>query len=85
MLTGRDKTVIIPLNNVKDLQEIPDNIKGGLTIIPVSTIDDVLKVSLTKLPTPIPFEEFDPSLVQSSASSSESAHSPFGPLTLIKF
>jgi ATP-dependent Lon protease len=42
------KTVLIPSENEKDLAEIPDNVKRGLTIIPVSTADDVLKVALVK-------------------------------------
>jgi ATP-dependent Lon protease len=42
------KTVLIPSENEKDLAEIPDNVKRGLTIIPVSTADEVLKVALVK-------------------------------------
>jgi ATP-dependent Lon protease len=42
------KTVLIPSENEKDLAEIPDNVKRGLTIIPVSTADDVLRVALVK-------------------------------------
>jgi len=42
------KTVLIPSENEKDLAEIPDNVKRGLTIIPASTADDVLKVALVK-------------------------------------
>ena len=42
------KTVVIPSENEKDLAEIPDNVKRGLTIIPVGTADDVLKVALVK-------------------------------------
>lgn len=47
-LRGGIKTVLIPSENEKDLAEIPDNVKQGLTIIPVSTMDDVLKNALTK-------------------------------------
>ncbi len=46
-LRGGIKTVMIPDKNMKDLQEIPDNVKKGLDIIPVQTLDDVLKVALT--------------------------------------
>ncbi|MFO1059550.1 MAG: endopeptidase La [Dongiaceae bacterium] len=42
------KTVLIPAENEKDLAEIPDNVKRGLTIIPVATVDEVLKMALVK-------------------------------------
>ncbi len=42
-LRGGIKTVLIPEENVKDLQEIPDNVKSGLEIIPVKWIDKVLE------------------------------------------
>ena len=47
---GGIKTVLIPEENAKDLTEISDSIKGGLTIIPVSRMDEVLKVALTRVP-----------------------------------
>ena len=47
------KTVLIPIKNVKDLEEMPDDIKNGLEIIPVSNVDDVLKQALEYMPTPI--------------------------------
>lgn len=47
------KTVLIPEKNVKDLEEIPDEIKNGLEIIPVSTVDQVLEMALEHKPTPI--------------------------------
>ncbi len=47
-LRGGIKTVIIPKDNEKDLAEIPDNVKTGLKIIPVSEVKEVLKVALTK-------------------------------------
>ena len=40
------KTVLIPKKNVKDLAELPDNVKKGLDIIPVDSVDEVLKVAL---------------------------------------
>ena len=43
---GGIKTVLIPIDNVKDLKEIPDNIKNTLEIIPVSKIEEVLKNAL---------------------------------------
>ena len=45
-LRGGIKTVIIPKDNEKDLAEIPDNVKKGLKIIPVSEVKDVLKIAL---------------------------------------
>jgi len=47
-LRGGLKTVLIPGENEKDLTEIPDNVKKNLTIVPVETVDDVLKHALTK-------------------------------------
>lgn len=45
-LRGGIKTVIIPQENMKDLAEIPDNVKKGLKIIPVSNVREVLKIAL---------------------------------------
>ncbi|MCE2706670.1 MAG: endopeptidase La [Proteobacteria bacterium] len=47
------KTVLIPIKNVKDLEEIPDDIKSGLEIIPVSTVDEVLANALEYKPIPM--------------------------------
>ena len=49
-LRGGIKTVIIPRDNEKDLAEIPDNVKEGLKIIPVSNAQEVLKIALKKMP-----------------------------------
>jgi ATP-dependent Lon protease len=51
------KTVLIPAENEKDLAEIPDNVKKGLTIIPVKNVDDVLKLALTSSLKPIEWIE----------------------------
>ena len=51
------KTVMIPEDNVKDLAEIPDNVKNGLEIIPVSRMDDVLGHALVRKPEPIVWDE----------------------------
>ena len=53
-LRGGIKTVLIPEENVKDLQEIPENVKNGLEIVPVRWIDKVLEIALEKMPTPLP-------------------------------
>jgi ATP-dependent Lon protease len=52
-LRGGIKTVLIPEENVKDLAEIPDSVKGALKIIPVSRMDEVLDHSLARKPEPI--------------------------------
>ena len=52
-LRGGIKTVLIPEENVKDLQEIPDNVKSGLEIVPVKWIDKVLEVALERQPVPL--------------------------------
>jgi len=54
---GGIKTVMIPEENVKDLAEIPDNVKNHLEIIPVRWIDRVLEVALQRMPTPLSDEE----------------------------
>ena len=51
------KTVLIPEENEKDLADIPDNVKEGLKIIPVRTVDEVLAHALTKELTPIDWTE----------------------------
>ena len=56
-LRGGIKTVLIPEENTKDLQEIPDNVKNGLEIIPVKWIDQVLRVALERMPVPLTDEE----------------------------
>ena len=52
-LRGGITTVLIPQENVKDLEEIPDNVKKGMELIPVATVDDVLKHALVRLPEPV--------------------------------
>ncbi len=54
---GGIKTVMIPEENVKDLQDIPENVKNHLEIIPVKWIDRVLEVALERMPEPLPDEE----------------------------
>lgn len=49
-LRGGITTVLIPQENVKDLEEIPENVKSGLTLIPVSTVDEVLQHALVRMP-----------------------------------
>ncbi|WCM86886.1 endopeptidase La [Acidovorax sp. NCPPB 3576] len=56
-LRGGIKTVLIPEENVKDLQEIPENVKSGLEIVPVKWIDKVLEVALERKPIALTDEE----------------------------
>jgi ATP-dependent Lon protease len=56
-LRGGIKTVIIPEENAKDLQDIPANVKNGLEIVPVRWIDKVLEIALEKMPTPLPDDD----------------------------
>jgi ATP-dependent Lon protease len=54
---GGIKTVMIPEENVKDLQDIPENVKNNLEIVPVRWIDRVLEVALESVPQALPEEE----------------------------
>ena len=56
-LRGGVKTVLIPQDNMKDLRDIPGNVKDGLEIIPVGNVTEVLKVALTRQPEPIEWDE----------------------------
>jgi ATP-dependent Lon protease len=56
-LRGGVKTVLIPEENVKDLQDIPENAKNNLEIVPVRWIDNVLEVALEKMPQALPEDE----------------------------
>jgi ATP-dependent Lon protease len=56
-LRGGIKTVLIPQENAKDLQEIPENVKSGLEIVPVKWIDQVLQIALVRQPVPLTDDE----------------------------
>jgi ATP-dependent Lon protease len=56
-LRGGIKTVLIPEANAKDLQDIPENVKNGLEIIPVRWIDKVLELALQSKPVPLPEDD----------------------------
>ena len=56
-LRGGLKTVLIPADNEKDLADIPDNVKRGLKIIPVKTLDEVLTNALAGTLTPVEWDE----------------------------
>jgi len=56
-LRGGIKKVLIPEENAKDLAEIPDNVKNGLEIVPVSRVGEVLQHALVRMPEPIEWTE----------------------------
>jgi ATP-dependent Lon protease len=60
-LRGGLKTVLIPKENEKDLADIPDNVKKGLTIIPVTVADEVISHALATEPVPVSLGEENPS------------------------
>ncbi|MEO1016880.1 MAG: endopeptidase La [Pseudomonadota bacterium] len=74
------KTVIIPKDNEKDLPEIPDNVKKGLKILPVATVDEVLRLALISYPEPAEDEDEDvkpePDLAAAALEGERPAHLP---------
>ena len=69
---GGITTVLIPRDNEKDLVEIPDNVKKGLEIIPVGTVDEVLSEALSREPVPIELEEDDDEVVSTEGGEKKS-------------
>ncbi len=69
-LRGGIKLVLIPEENVKDLAEIPENVKQGLEIVPVSHVDQVLALALVTPPVPIEWTEADDLASQASPTGS---------------
>ena len=59
-LRGGVKKVLIPEDNAKDLADIPDNVKNGLEIVPVSRMDEVIRHALVRQPEPIEWTEVLP-------------------------
>ncbi|WP_020230984.1 endopeptidase La [Acidovorax sp. MR-S7] len=70
-LRGGIKTVLIPEENVKDLQEIPDNVKSGLDIVPVKWIDKVLDVALERKPVALTDDEIAPAVAAPQADAAQ--------------
>ena len=68
---GGIKLVMIPEDNVKDLQDIPDNVKSQLEIVPVRWIDKVLEVALETMPVALPDE--DPAVAAAAAAAAAPA------------
>ena len=75
-LRGGIKTVLIPEENAKDLQDIPENVKNGLEIVPVKWIDKVLEVALEKQPKPLSEEEVAASAAAMAELSKQRAGEP---------
>ena len=72
-LRGGVRTVLIPQENVKDLEDVPDNVKDDLDIIAVETVDEVLSHALSEPVEPVEWTEADAAaLAGSSSSGSES-------------
>ncbi len=69
-LRGGITTVLIPQENEKDLVEIPDNVKEGLNIIPVSHVSEVLEHALTGTPEPIEWDEAAEEAARAAAAAS---------------
>ena len=69
---GGIKTVLIPEENVKDLTDIPDNVKNHLEIVPVRWIDRVLEVALQRMPEALSDEEVARLTAESVASAKAS-------------
>ena len=67
------KTVLIPQENAKDLAEVPENVKSGLEIIPVSTVDQVLALALTSPVTPIEWTDADDEAIPPAATGGDDA------------
>ena len=65
-LRGGIKTVVIPKDNEKDLAEIPDNVKKSLSILAVSDVGEVIRLSLVRQPEPVEWIDVEPPTVARS-------------------
>jgi len=63
--------VLIPQENEKDLAEIPDNVKKGLRIVPVSNIDEVLREALVQQPEAIEWVDVEPEAIAATEAGGE--------------
>ncbi len=77
-LRGGIKKVLIPKDNEKDLAEIPENVKRGLEIVPVSTVDEVLSHALAGTVTPVEWDEDQQALDDASMAGSGSDEDEVG-------
>jgi len=72
-LRGGIKKVLIPEDNAKDLAEIPNSVKNGLEIVPVSRMEEVLRHALVRQPRPIVWEEDVKAVTKALAADDEAA------------
>jgi ATP-dependent Lon protease len=70
-LRGGLKTVLIPQENEKDLADIPDNVKKGMRIVPVASIDQVLTEALVRQPEAIEWVEVEPEALAATESAKD--------------
>ncbi|MAM60144.1 endopeptidase La [Maritimibacter sp. UBA3975] len=75
-LRGGIKTVFIPEENVKDLSDIPENVKAGLDIIPVTHVSEVLEQALTRKPEPVEWDEAAEEAAAAAAARTEGERAP---------
>jgi ATP-dependent Lon protease len=80
-LRGGIKKVLIPEENAKDLVEIPDNVKSGLEIIPVSRMDEVIAHAFVRTPEPIEWDEEKAAAEAAKTPAAEPAEDEASPLT----
>jgi ATP-dependent Lon protease len=73
---GGIKLALIPEENIKDLTDIPDNVKNAIEIVPVRWIDKVLELALEKMPEPLP--ELTPEEIAKAAEASKTAQAATG-------
>lgn len=73
---GGIKLALIPEENIKDLTDIPDNVKNAIEIVPVRWIDKVLELALEKMPEPLP--ELTPEEIAKAAEASKTAQAASG-------
>ncbi len=75
-LRGGITKVLIPQENAKDLPEIPDNVKAGLEIVPVSNVREVLKHALVRMPEPIDWDAAAEEAAQAAQIARRAAETP---------
>lgn len=74
-LRGGIRTVLIPVENERELKEIPNNIKQGLEIKPVRWIDEVFEIALQRMPDPLPAEPTGKGIAKEKADADEESDS----------
>ena len=70
-LRGGIRTVMIPIENERELKDIPNTIKQGLDIKPVRWIDEVFAIALQRLPDPLPSDAKDENIAQENSESDD--------------